>query len=1110
MLTASSCDRDGGREAIRPVFVSLLPQAALFVLGVFSVFLCLLIATLLSARRESELRGDLLRQADELARAMNPFRIRLLAFDESDRDSPMHFRISEQLRAYVQNSDLRGAYSLALRGGVLVFGPESYEKDDTQSSAPGTVYKAPPAALQTVFRLQKPMTAGPYVDEYGEFVSAFAPVLDPHTGNTLMVVGIDVVVDQWKQYHLFSASLFWRIAAALLLLTLVASMGALHWRSKQSPERQHRWRHIETAMIGLFSLMLTLMVFRVYYAAEQRERRAAFNLLAAAQAEEIGDTLVHLRRNIESVVAFFSASENVDPSEFKVFVDPLTSMMLGQSLAWAPCVLGSDRVEHESEMQSFGIEKYHIWSRTETGERESAPLHKRHFPIAYIAPAEVWAPLRGYDLLAFSPAASMMRHSANIGLPAAMSPSVVFQSEEASQETLVFAPIANEAIADGIACDNLAGFVVAYLHFPDLLDRALGAVVDHDETLSSVYLLDLSTGPDMHCVAYRSEDGEGPRLSLASYFLGRGASPRLIKPIFVFGRTYAVLVEPTQRFYTAYPLRGSWAVLIAGGALSLLFVLFVGLLRSMQDYLEQQVRRRTAETQESEARNQAILHAMPDLLFIFSRKGVFLGYHAATNAELAALPEQFMGKTVAEALSPELGLLTLSKLDALYATGEMQVYDYEVVIQGNVCIYESRLVRLDDDRALSIVRDITEHRRAEAERLQLEQQLQQTQKLESLGVLAGGIAHDFNNILMAVMGHAELALEDLPTHLPARENLQEIEKAAHRAAELCRQMLAYTGKATFSLECVNLADLIREMARFLETSISKKAVCSLHVEPGLPCVQADPSQMRQVFMNLIINASEALGERGGEINIALRTELLERPSAGDSGAASTSLAPGNYVVVEVKDNGCGMDAETRRRIFETIFSTKFTVRGLGLAAVLGIVQAHKGAVSVHSEPGQGALFRVLFPALARAATPSAPSTKEESTLAWRGHGSILLVDDEVGVRAAAAAILERMGFSVVQAKDGVEALELYRDKVDSIDLVLLDLTMPRMDGIETLAALRRISPTVRVVIASGYGQQEVAERFGNDGPLAVIQKPYHIGALRALLASVLTLTDALE
>jgi signal transduction histidine kinase/CheY-like chemotaxis protein len=399
------------------------------------------------------------------------------------------------------------------------------------------------------------------------------------------------------------------------------------------------------------------------------------------------------------------------------------------------------------------------------------------------------------------------------------------------------------------------------------------------------------------------------------------------------------------------------------------------------------------------------------------------------------------------------------------------------------------------------IQDITEYKRVEEEKRKLEQRVLQAQKLESLGVLAGGIAHDFNNLLMVILGHAELAQKEISPMSPARKGLAEITTAARRAADLCRQMLAYAEKATFALERVGLRDLVEEMADLLKTTISKKAILNLNLERGLPPIEADPSQIRQIVMNLLINASEAIGDRSGVITVSVGTtrcdeEYLQKTELRDD------LVPGRYVHLEVTDTGSGMDAETQARIFELFFSTKFTGRGLGLATVLGIVRAHKGALKVYSEPGKGTTFKVLFPALEGGGNAiRSPDSSPPGD--WRGKGTILLVDDEESLVGMETRVLEDLGFTVLTAADGLQAVDLYRERGKEIDLVLMDLMMPHMDGAEAFGELRRLNPDVRVVLASGCSYEYVRSRFAGKRLAGILQKPYTLARLRELLAGLL-------
>ncbi|HYW46068.1 MAG TPA: PAS domain S-box protein [Bryobacteraceae bacterium] len=381
--------------------------------------------------------------------------------------------------------------------------------------------------------------------------------------------------------------------------------------------------------------------------------------------------------------------------------------------------------------------------------------------------------------------------------------------------------------------------------------------------------------------------------------------------------------------------------------------------------------------------------------------------------------------------------------------------------------------------AVGVFFDITERKRAE-------RRLREAQKLESLGLLAGGVAHDFNNLLVGVVGNASLAQEMLTPDHPAAELLEGVLRTGEQAAHLTRQMLAYSGKGRFVVEALNLSTVIPDMSGLVRPSISKKIALHLDLEEDLPAIEADRGQIQQVFMNLAINAAEAIGSHDGIISVRTGLQNVDarylqlHPEAAE-------LRPGDYVFLEVRDTGCGMDDATRSRIFDPFFSTKFTGRGLGLAAVAGIVRGHKGAITVASAPGKGSCFTVLLPA---AAVPAAKASAADRNAALRGSGVALIVDDERLVREMAKKALERYGYTVLLADSGPAAMDVLRRHPGEIAVVILDLSMPKMGGEETLPELRKIRPQVKVVISSGYSEAETMALFQGQRVSGFIQKPY--------------------
>ncbi len=405
-----------------------------------------------------------------------------------------------------------------------------------------------------------------------------------------------------------------------------------------------------------------------------------------------------------------------------------------------------------------------------------------------------------------------------------------------------------------------------------------------------------------------------------------------------------------------------------------------------------------------------------------------------------------------------------------------------------------------EDYLQSIVRDISDRRKAEEERLEFEKGVQHAQKLESLGVLAGGIAHDFNNLLVGILGNADLALRDLSPSSSTHANIMQIEKAAMRASDLSRQMLAYSGKGKFIIEILSLNDIVEEMAFLLKTSISKNILLSYNLTENLPSIKADSTQISQIVMNLITNASEAIGEQSGFIR--LDTGVIEFDgSRMPEEYISQEAFKGTYAFIKVSDTGCGMSEATITSMFDPFFTTKFFGRGLGLAAVIGIVRGHKGAIRVSSVPGKGSTITITFPTCTDSSDSAPEKLLSESSLICKG--TVLLVDDDETVLSVGKEMMETLGFAVLTAAGGQEALDLLMDKRGQIVCVVLDLTMPHMDGKETCSRLREIDPAIPVIISSGYSRKDVEKQFGESGISGFLSKPYRLSDLLDILCIAL-------
>jgi CheY-like chemotaxis protein len=339
---------------------------------------------------------------------------------------------------------------------------------------------------------------------------------------------------------------------------------------------------------------------------------------------------------------------------------------------------------------------------------------------------------------------------------------------------------------------------------------------------------------------------------------------------------------------------------------------------------------------------------------------------------------------------------------------------------------------------------------------------------------------------------------------PARESIKQIQRSAQRAEELTKQMLAYSGRGHFIVKPVDLTEMTRNLERPLRAAIPKRIALRFDLNAGLPPVNADMAQAQQIVTNLLSNASDAIGENVGEIVVKTGVMRCDREYFREAGLGEP-LAPGEYVYIEVGDTGCGMDAKTLERMFDPFFTTKFTGRGLGLAAVLGIVRGHHGAIKVTSALGQGTTFRILFPPCA--APVPAPPPPGDSAAQWKGEGTILVVDDEEMIRNLSRKVLERAGFQVLLAANGAEGVEVFREHANRIAAVLLDMTMPGMNGRDAFAAMSAIREDVCVILTSGYSEEEAFRQFGNTGLAGFVQKPYQGKQLIAMLRNLLTASD---
>lgn len=874
-------------------------------------------------------------------------------------------------------------------------------------------------------------------------------------------------------------------------------------------------------LVAVLGLAFTYLAHHLLEASQAAKLQAEFARLSQTVTGVIEQSLRAHEEALHSLRNLFHYSSAVSREEFAGISADLMARHPGiLALEWAERVPARQRAEVEHSVRAAGFPDFEFQARRDgPGGLRRAPDRAEHVPVLYIHP--------------FGP------NRAALGFDLASSP-LWPEMESAVREDRLYVSGRLPLITDGSTADDwgyilqlpvylqpvaavpeerwkrFAGFVVGIFRPREIIETALGRIGSQGFDLLVLDPLGPAGQSTLH---YRpsplrtAADAEPSLSELRADPLHQ----QMHLPL--SGRNWELHFRPAPEWLAQNRRPTYWLVPLGGVFGSVLLGLYLhGILRR-STVVEQQVRERTRDLEaahrlleedirrrveterrlrESESRLQAFLDHSPNSIFVKDAAGRYLLCNQKFAAFCKRPAHEINGRTDEE----------------LFPAEEAASYrhtDLQVLRTGAALVFEDRLPEPDRPGTAmvqkfpirdahgriaaigGIATDITERKQAEQEKLAMERRLLAAQKLESLGVLAGGIAHDFNNILTAVLGNASLARHDAAAGRPIDRSLEQIEHAARRAADLCQQMLAYAGKDRIVTAQVDLSTLVRDTTALIEVSISRNTRLELDLADGLPPVLGDETQLRQIVMNLVLNAADAIGANPGRIGI--RTYAREADAALlRSALGHPDLPPGTYAGLEVADNGCGMAPETLARIFEPFFTTKFSGRGLGLSAVLGIVQSHHGALFVESSAGQGSTFRLLLPATAKApdATPTPPAASEPPA---RLRGTALVVDDEDAVRSIAATVLEFHGAKVLAAASGEAALQLLRDPAHRVAVVLLDMTMPGLSGEETLRQLRETHPKLPVIFMSGYSEGQAGRRGANLGAAGFIQKPFEIATL---------------
>jgi PAS domain S-box-containing protein len=527
--------------------------------------------------------------------------------------------------------------------------------------------------------------------------------------------------------------------------------------------------------------------------------------------------------------------------------------------------------------------------------------------------------------------------------------------------------------------------------------------------------------------------------------------------------------------------------------------------RALRERDEQRQRREAeAGLRRAEARYRDLFENANDMIYTHDLGGCFTSVNGMGERLTGYSRAELLTMNIDQLIAPEYPAFKTENVSDQHAKASGITEQLEIICKDQRRIWVEINTRLiyEDGQPIAvqgIARDISERRRAEEERRQLEDQLLQAQKMESIGTLAGGVAHDFNNILTAIIGNIQLALETIPSESPDYPLLAEIEKAATRATSLTRQLLTFSRRQPLERRTIELNGTINELSQMLRRIIGEDVEITIRLAPDLAPIFADPAQIQQVVMNLAVNARDAM-PNGGRLLIVTREVLLDEQACRNY----PWVHPGRYAQLAVTDTGAGMDAETQQRIFEPFFTTKERGKGtgLGLSVVYGIIKQHEGFVQVSSQPGLGTSFTVYLPAPLVASAIAVP---ELSPHVRGGNETILVAEDEASLRYLASTALERLGYTVILAEDGLEAVNLFRANQAKIDLVILDLIMPRFGGRDALSRMRALRPDLRALFVTGY-DDDAGREFGASVLLpgtTLLQKPYRVDILGSRVREIL-------
>ena len=883
-------------------------------------------------------------------------------------------------------------------------------------------------------------------------------------------------------------------------------------------------RHSVVALVLLLGVTGSFALKEVVRHGEVERLEKDFTQRAIVRHALIYESLKGYEECVYNLRTLFENSEEVTPLEFAAATADLRSRHRQiQAIEWLPRVPYEKRAEFEAVARTRISPSFQITQRDASGRPVKATDRDVYFPILYLDHIEGNEAALGYD--AYTGATRTDLDTAIRNRAPTLTRKIrLIQDEGGSPRysIIIACPVFGgvNPLGAPVPSDALAGFVQIVLRLDDMLGESWQTyasnsvdtlVLDATPTSASdPFIYSRLAMPNAAHTQIMKPDDLAPsphyedtiKIGCRLWRVYFGAPPGWMNSQVSF---IPLLILIGGLSFTAVLGTYLWTTLLRTHLIESQVAERTAELRHTQNLLENDIaKRETTEAELRESRRQldSLLGQLPGMAYRLANDGRFPALYIShgcidltghTSKELISRQIRYDDLVLAEDRENSWAAITGSLSDH---------QDYEVeyrlrhkngevkwVLDRGQGVYDQngKLLFIE---GLAI--DVTKAKQDEIEKLIIERKLLEGQKLESLGVLAGGSAHDFNNLLTGIIGNASLVRLDIPEDSPLQKNLHQIESASLRAAELCQQMLAYAGKGQFIIQQINLDDIIHNTVPLLKHSISKRASLSFQLKRGLPSVKADATQIRQIIMNLVVNASDAIGDHDGVITLT-----TGRMKADDPQLRQAVLTPNDpsaeLISLQVNDTGAGMSEDTIRKIFDPFFTTKFTGRGLGLAAVLGIIRGHGGGLIVDSKIGQGTTFTLLLPT-SEVMVEHSSSNSPFDTPAAR-TGTVLIADDEEAVLTMTAQMLAMIGMKPLTAGDGVAAMKLFLQHQNEIRLVVLDLTMPRMNGEETLREIRTLSRTVPVILTSGYNRTTLTSPLATEPTVAFLQKPFTLSTL---------------